>query len=68
MSGNTELGPPPDGINFLKCDSTGKIYVVNEVLNFYQRKLRILDKTVAVNLAHHIFNITDLECAVKVLA
>ena len=68
MTGNTDLGPPPEGISFLKCDTTGDIYVVNEVLNFYQRKLRIMEKTVAVNLAHHIFDITDLSYAVKVLA
>ena len=68
MTGNTELGPPPEGITFLKCDTTGDIYVVNEVLNFYQRKLRVMGITVAVNLAHHIFNITDLTDAVKVLA
>ena len=67
MTGNTELGPPPEGITFLKCDTTGDIYVVNEVLNFYQRKLRVLGKTVAVNLAHHIFDITVLAHAVKVL-
>ena len=68
MQGNADLGSPPDGINILKCDNIGDTYVVNEVLNFYQRKLRILDKAVAVNLAHHIFEFDDLVYAAKVLA
>ena len=49
---NTEPGPLsfPEGIDILKSDSTGKISVVNEVLNFYQRKSKVLDKAVILNL------------------
>ena len=68
MQGNAELGSLPEGINLLKCGNTGDTYVVNELLNFYQRKLRILGKSVAVNLAHHIFEVDDFVYAVKVLA
>ena len=49
------LGPPPDGFDILKSDTSGKLYVVNELLNFYQRKLCLMTKTQAVNLAHHKF-------------
>ena len=67
MAESIELGSPPLGINILNCNVTRKTYVVNEVLNFYQRKLRVLGKANALNLAHHIFELEDIEYASKVL-
>ena len=66
---NTEPGPLtfPEGIDILKSDSTGKISVVNEVLNFYQRKLNVLNKAVVLNLAHNQFEQTELEQAKEIL-
>ena len=46
----------PEGINLLKSDANGKIYVINEVLNFYQCKLKVLDRNQALSLAHHVFD------------
>ena len=65
---NTEPGPLtfPEGIDILKSDSTGKISVVNEVLNFYQRKLNVLNKAVVLNLAHNQFEQTELEQAKEI--
>ena len=45
----------PDGIDILKSKTSGKLYVVNELLNFYQRKGCLLNKVQISNLAHHIF-------------
>ena len=41
--------------------------MVNEVLNFYQRKLNVLDKAVVLNLAHNQFEQTELEQAKEIL-
>ena len=62
------LGPPPDGIDILKSNASGKLYVVNELLNFYQRKLCLMTKTQAVNLAHHKFKVEEFEAALKLLS
>ena len=62
------LGPPPDGIDILKSNTSGKLYVVNELLNFYQRKLCLMTKTQAVNLAHHKFKVEEFEAALKLLS
>ena len=45
------LDPLPEGIDFLKGDD-GRIYVINEILNFYQCKLKVLKKPEALALAH----------------
>ena len=45
------LDPLPEGIDILKGDD-GKIYVINEILNFYQCKLKVLKKPEALALAH----------------
>ena len=62
------LGPPPEGIDILRSDTSGKLYVVNELLNFYQRKLCILDRMQAVKLAHHKFKESEFEAALKLLS
>ena len=56
MADNTTHDSLPEGINLLKSEVDGKIYVINEVLNFYQCKLKILGKTQALSLAHHVFD------------
>ena len=59
------LNALPEGINFLKGDD-GKIYVINEILNFYQCKLKVLKKTEALALAH-VFDEKKLVKAKEVL-
>ena len=61
------LGPIPEGIDILKSESSGKLYVVNELLNYYQRKLCILNRLQAFNLAHHVFKVHEFEAALKLL-
>ena len=61
------LGPPPDHIVLWKNDSTGKTYVINEVLNYYQRKTRILTRVQTGNLPHHEFELDKLELAKQML-
>ena len=46
---------PPVSFDILKNDSDGKIFVINEVLNYYQRKLNVLGPSDAKLLAHHVF-------------
>ena len=62
-----ELGVIPEGIDILKSESSGKLYVINELLNFYQRKLCILGKLQARNLAHHKFKLEEFEAALELL-
>ena len=64
---NVELGPLPEGINILRNDRSGELFVINEVLNFYQRKLFVFDKAAALNLAHNQFEQKDLEQAKELL-
>ena len=54
---NVELGPLPEGINILKNDRSDELFVINEVLNFYQRKLFVFDKAAAFNLADNQFEL-----------
>ena len=63
MASSTDIGPPPDGIVILEGSRPGNTYVVNEVLNYYQRKARLLTKAQAVNLPHHEFDLEKLEAA-----
>ena len=55
MAGSDDQGPPPEGISILKGGLEGEMFVVNEVLNFYQRKIKLLGHNQAVNLSHHVF-------------
>ena len=64
---NFELGPVPEGVEILKSDRSGELFVINEVLNFYQRKLSVLDKAAAYNLAHNQFEQKELEQAKEIL-
>ena len=38
MQENGNNNQPPEGIDILINEADGKIYVINEVLNYYQRK------------------------------
>ena len=51
MAAHMTLDPLPEGIDFLK-GGDGKIFVINEILNFYQCKLKVLKKSEALALAH----------------
>ena len=61
------LGAIPNGIDILKSESSGKMFVINELLNFYQRKLCILGRHQALNLAHHKFEQEEFEVALELL-
>lgn len=67
MAGNVIENPFPEGINGLKCATNGKLYVINEILNFYQRKLSILTIDQALLLSHHLFEKELLEEAKQIL-
>ena len=64
---NVELGPLPEGINILKNDRSDELFVINEVLNFYQRKLAVINKAAVFNLAHNQFEQKELEQAKEIL-
>ena len=61
------MGVIPEGIDILKCESSGKMYVINELLNFYQRKHCILGRIQALNLAHHKFELEEFEATLELL-
>ena len=67
MQENGNNNQPPEGIDILINEADGKIYVINEVLNYYQRKLRVLTKQQVISLAHHVFNVEMIERAKKIL-
>ena len=54
MPGNNTNIPFPEGIQGMRCEADGKIYVINEILNFYQRKLSDLSIEQAFLLSHHV--------------
>ena len=56
MQENEANIPFPEGIQGMRCESDGKLYVLNEILNFYQRKLSLLTQEQAFLLAHHVFD------------
>ena len=56
MPGNNTNIPFPEGIQGMRCEADGKIYVINEILNFYQRKLSDLSVNQAFLLSHHVFD------------
>ena len=61
------MGPLPEGINILRNYCSDELFVINEVLNFYQRKLFVFDKAAALNLAHNQFEQKELEQAKEIL-
>ena len=67
MANDGDNNPPPEGINILNCSGNDNIYIINEVLNFYQRKLRVLKVNEVKNLSHHVFDADKLKEARKVL-
>ena len=62
-----EIPPFPDGIHAMKCESDGKLYVINEILNFYQRKLSNLDAQATKLCAHHLFELEAIHHAKNTL-
>ena len=56
MAGQPTNNAAPEGVDILRSDKDGRIFVINEVLNYYQRKLNVLGFTDAKMLAHHVFN------------
>ena len=66
-NGNTTLGQQPLGITILKDENDGKTYVINEILNYYQCKLKVFTKDQAVSLSHHLFDEKKLEEAKSIL-
>ena len=67
MATDGDNNPAPPGINILNCNGDDNIYIINEVLNFYQRKLRVLKVNEVRNLSHHVFEVDQLKEARKVL-
>ena len=59
--------PFPDGISGMYCQAEDKVYVINEVLNYYQRKLSNLCMEQVLLLHHHMFDLGLLTEAKKVL-
>ena len=59
--------PFPDGISGMYCQAEDKVYVINEVLNYYQRKLSNLSMEHVLLLPHHMFDLDLLTGAKKVL-
>ena len=37
MAESVTISAGPEGVDILRSDNDGRIYVINEVLNFYQR-------------------------------
>ena len=70
MADNNSNNTPrqrPEGVDILRSDSNGELYIVNTVLNYYQRKLRVLGVEDAKISAHHIFKPEKVNEARKVL-
>ena len=62
-----ELPPFPEGVHAMKCESDGKLYVINEILNFYQRKLSNLTAEAVKLCAHHLFKLEEIHQAKSIL-
>ena len=57
--------PLPEGIQVMKSD--GKIYVIDEILNFYQRKLCNSTVEEVKALGHHVFQLETMQRSKEVL-
>ena len=57
----------PEGVDILKSERDGRIYVINTVLCYYQRKLRVLGNDELKTLAHHVFKPKVVDEARKML-
>ena len=74
MSGSTETrpvledaNPSPEGIKLLRNENDEKVYVVNTVLNYYQRKLDHLHRQATLLLPHHLWKQDQLVNARSIL-
>ena len=67
MAAAVDSNSPPQGVNILKSANDDKTFVINEVLNFYQRKMRVLGIDSVKNLSHHIFKPEQLNEARGIL-
>ena len=67
MASHNELTEPPEGIQILKTENGNQIFVINEVLSYYQRKCQLFTGDEALRLGHHKFDPRRMEDANKVL-
>ena len=67
MASHDALTEPPEGVQILKTENGNQIFVINEVLNYYQRKCNIFTGDEALSLGHHTFDSRRMEAAKKVL-
>ena len=67
MAGNRNLSSLPEGVSILKSNNDDKTYVVNEVLNYYQRKMRVVGAGPVKKYSHHIFKPNKLDEARQIL-
>ena len=69
MHGNEDNIPLPEGLQGLviKSETDGKLYVINEVINYYQRKISGLTIDQVNILPHHMFEIEKLSRAKEIL-
>ena len=67
MPGQAVNNAAPEGVDIIRSDKDGHIFVINTVLNYYQRKLRVLGFTDVKMLAHHVFDHEKVFEARKVL-
>ena len=68
MAGRENNSPLPQGMNILKCtNDDDNTYVISEILNFYQRKMRVLGSGPVKKLSHHIFEAEKLYEARRIL-
>ena len=68
MAENDNVIARPEGLKVLKVEGDDEsIFVINEALNYYQRKLRIMTHAQVRNLAHHTFGVDRLQEAKSIL-
>ena len=67
MAENMALNPSLEGVSILTSDADSKTYVINEVLNYYQRKLSVCSYNQMLALAHHQFERARLAEAKQIL-
>lgn len=67
MAAAVDINSLPQGVNILKSANDDKTFVINEVLNSYQRKMRVLGIGPVKNLSHHIFKPEQLNEARGIL-
>ena len=67
MAGAENKNNSPVEFEILRSDSNGETFVINTVLNFCQRKLRVYGLQDAKLLAYHVFNPMEVNQAREIL-